>query len=101
MSKSIERMVIERAIELLKQGWTDGPLAIDAKGRAVSPWSEKAVAWCAWGSLQRAALEVTGKVNLRLVDKIEAGFVKNVVRVNEFEGKSAVLRVMRKRLKML
>ena len=37
--------------DYLKKGWCRGSMARDKGGKAVSPNSDKAVAWCLWGSL--------------------------------------------------
>jgi len=61
MSKSLQRAIIERAIELMKKGWIQGYEAVDEEGRDVPPQSDKARAFCAVGAIRRASCEFLGK----------------------------------------
>lgn len=59
MSKTTQ--IIERAAELLRQGWTQGALARDAGGDECWELSSSAVSWCAMGALHRAFAEVVNR----------------------------------------
>ena len=45
------RAVIERALELVRKGWTQRANARDASGNAVSPIGTEACCWCLDGAL--------------------------------------------------
>ena len=77
MSKSVERLVIERAVELLQKGHAWGALARDRYGTESDPWEHDAVKFCAAGALMRAAVALVGR------DRHEA-VLDNVLR--RFEG---------------
>lgn len=54
---STRREIIERldkAANLIEQGWTQGAYARDANGIGVHPRSEDAVCWCLTGAIQNA-----------------------------------------------
>jgi hypothetical protein len=60
MSKSLNRMVMERAIELVESGWTKGLWAQDRNGKPRDWDSGEAVAFCAVGAIMRATHELLG-----------------------------------------
>jgi hypothetical protein len=62
MSQPLERRIIERARALIAtpDTWTQSEFARDAQGQPVSWRSPKAVRFCLWGALNRAAHEMTG-----------------------------------------
>ena len=62
MSQPLERQIIERARALIAtpQMWTQGEFARDAHGEPVNWRSPKAVQFCLWGALNRAAYAMTG-----------------------------------------
>jgi hypothetical protein len=60
MSKSIDRMVMERAIKLVEAGWTQGSWAQDRNGNRVDWDTEEAVSFCAVGAIMRATRELLG-----------------------------------------
>ena len=108
MSKSIERLVLERALTLLQAGFSQRTYARDKKGRKVDWSSGKAVKFCATGAIRRATWELTGEeqgviaqaVTTRLGrpahDYDEAqGYL---VWKNDFVGKKWVVRRFKKRL---
>lgn len=49
---------LERAIELIRHGWTQGSNARTAKGKTVGIDDSNAVQFCAWGALWRAEREM-------------------------------------------
>ncbi len=60
MSKSLNRMVVERAIELVKSGWAKGVWALNQEGEPRDWDSPDAIAFCAVGALMRATHELLG-----------------------------------------
>ena len=54
-------LICRRAAELVRQAWSPRVRALDAEGRFVLPWSERAVAWCGYGAIERAWYEQTGQ----------------------------------------
>jgi len=56
---SVELTVLDKAIELLKKGWTRGAFARDWEGEEVAPSSNKACCWCILGALQASEVERT------------------------------------------
>jgi hypothetical protein len=62
MSHPLERRIIERARALIATPatWTQGEFARDATGEPVCWRSPKAVQFCIWGALNRAAYDTTG-----------------------------------------
>ena len=46
--------LLARAAELVRAGWVQGDLAVDAEGRPALPWSGEAARWSARGALQAA-----------------------------------------------
>ena len=101
MSKSFEAVVLERAVALLKKGWTVGDFAVDADGKSVSCYSNEAVAFCATGAILRATKEIAGSRQIRLAYTIVRSVVVDLVGVNDERGKAEMLRLMRKRLAAL
>ena len=55
--KKIESLLkrAEKVPEVLKKGWTQGPVAVDKWDSSVDPLSKKAVKWCFLGALYKAA----------------------------------------------
>ena len=56
MSKTIQ--VLERAAELVEQGWTQGVVARTPSGNECDFYSSQACAWCAIGALDRGCHEI-------------------------------------------
>lgn len=104
MSKSIERLVVERAIKIVETQWTQGQWGEDAQGFMV-PWhSKKAVRFCAEGAVRRATREAVGSGSRRLATRIIGGMGEGnwcLLVINDRAGRRAVLRVMRQRLREL
>ena len=98
MSKSIERMVIERALQIMKKGWCDYSWAKDAKGDRVAWYSPRAMSFCAEGAVRRAVRELAGKRNYKLAENILRRMPENIMVLNDGEGKRAVMKLMRQRL---
>jgi hypothetical protein len=61
MSKTLDKIIYERAAKLVESGWTQGAYARNGNGVAVSPFAKTAVQFCAMGAIQRAMSEVNGK----------------------------------------
>ena len=59
--------VLERARELIEQGWTTGTMAREANGSPCSYASPYAVRWCANGALWQAAIETPGPTGRHFV----------------------------------
>ena len=98
MSKSIEALVIERALQIMKRGWTNLTWAKDAEGNQVAWYSPRAVSFCAEGAVRLAVRELVGKGNHQLGETILRRMPNNVLVVNDGEGKRAVMKLMRQRL---
>jgi hypothetical protein len=60
MSKTINRMAMERAIKLVEAGWTQGSWAQDSNGACVDWDAKEAVSFCAVGAIMRAMRELLG-----------------------------------------
>lgn len=60
MSKPLDHIILQRAIELVEAGWTQHTVARTAKGTFVDWRSSQAVAFCAVGAILRAMDEVLG-----------------------------------------
>jgi hypothetical protein len=58
MTKALDQVVWERAIEIMNAGWTQNAMARDARGEVAPIQSKEAVAFCAYGALIRAAHEI-------------------------------------------
>ena len=52
------RQVLERALALIRLGWTQGLFARDDRGRDVSSCHSRAVCWCLMGAVRRAAFDL-------------------------------------------
>lgn len=52
------KKVLKRAAKVIERGWTQRALAKDDLGQRVLPESENAVCWCAYGAIDRAAVEL-------------------------------------------
>jgi hypothetical protein len=62
MSRPLERQIVSRARALIATPakWSQGEFARDASEAPVSWRSQRAVRFCIWGALYRAAYELTG-----------------------------------------
>lgn len=72
---------VKRAYELIRdaQNWTQHAEARTATGKPCSPFSSRAICFCAWGALLRAARETLGPdVTKRKVEKLAYGGVINI-----------------------
>lgn len=110
MSKSIERLVIERALEIIRTRWTWGAWAEDDCVMPVSPYSKQARYFCAEGAIKRATRELLGpgksRVAARIIRHVDGpGRYDDgqLLRANDSPrgGKRVVVRMMRKRLAQL
>lgn len=54
---ALNTIVLNRAMELIQKGWTQGTLARDKRGRPVIIIDEKACAFCLIGAIRRAEFE--------------------------------------------
>lgn len=103
MSKSIEEVVIERALEILEKGWCREAYAEDVDGWPVSPYSKQAVAFCAEGAIKRATQEMLGpgrsRIAARIIRQIDhMCAIENkeaLLVINDDEGQVAAMGVMR------
>jgi hypothetical protein len=104
MSTTIERIVISRAYDLIKdrKGWTRHAEARAGNGREVEVCSPKAKRFCAIGALRRAAFDVTGSEETaerigdgleRLITERFLGSGDTLPMVNDCEGHAAILAV--------
>lgn len=96
MSKPIDTQIIERARDMIRDRnkWCWGAQARDVRGHPVDPLEADAVKFCAWGALQRSALDVTGSASptqcMELVRQIGRDLTHLVV-TNDCYGREAVL----------
>lgn len=56
-----DEQILARAAELVDRGWCRNALALDAQGRRVEPWSDRAQLWSPLGALIRAWYERRGE----------------------------------------
>lgn len=65
MSKPLSLHVIALAWPLVedRKTWTTHALGRDARGDSCDPLDAKAVRWCAYGALMKAAFDLTGDKN--------------------------------------
>lgn len=109
MRMSVERPVIERAIQLLERGWAMDAYAVDKAGRTVSYWSTHAERFCAAGAILRAVFDVMGRKDMRLSRSIETRINgplyrrgTSLITLNDGDGdRKGVIRAMRRRLNEL
>lgn len=107
MSKSIERMVIERALKLMRNGWCRVTWAEDAAGNPVEWYSKRAVRFCAEGAIKRATKDLLGPRKVQVANRIIRSFDtkpdvrERLMAVNDGLGKKAALLVMCNRLRRL
>jgi hypothetical protein len=98
MSLPLNAMVIDRAVCLVKDGWTSHTLARNAKGEAVSPLFHDAVRFCAQGAMLRAAHEL----GLDISEYFRGdAFFASLVELNDSLGKDAVIAKMSNHAKAL
>lgn len=60
---TVER-ILEDAIETVKQGWTQGHMAVDAEWHDVDPTDSSACRRCLVGALRKAVVDNGGTVSL-------------------------------------
>ena len=112
MSKGIERIIVERALELLKGGHTRRTGARDGRGRYVVCTSETAIRFCALGAIWRATREVMGTPRgkgIASMTERECGLTldisgridRDLIEINDNKGKEAVLALFERRLREL
>lgn len=65
MKKNWRALVLDRALELIRKGWTKRVLARDARGRDVDIDSSDAKAFCALGAIERAEFELKAPKRVR------------------------------------
>lgn len=102
MGKTLDRLVFERAIELIKRGWTPGAGARNAKGNRVEVDSENAASFSGYGALERAASEL-------ILDEMDLGFyfvhlselAMQMPGFHDLTSKRQVLARLRKRLALI
>jgi len=77
-------------IEADPSRWTQGPIAVDKTGEAVSCRSPKACAWCAWGFTLREDFTIS---EMDVLDRAAGALLGspelNCVNYNEREGRTA------------
>ena len=95
MSKTMDRMVWERAIALIEKGWAKYTYARDAKGNEVNMFDTSAVKFCAEGAVMRAARDVFGNDCLeeRFFERFDGD--PSLVTMNDRGCKAAVLKLFR------
>lgn len=101
MSKNMSAALVERAISLIESGWTQNAFARDRQGRAVSPRSRRAVSYCGYGALMRAAWDMSASETLysTLMRRVCQHFsTLEFSRLNDSESMHVVLDEMRGRL---
>jgi hypothetical protein len=106
MSRPLERHIIERARALIAtpETWTRDEFARDAQGEPVNWRSPKAVGFCLWGALNRAAFDITGdkRQSITLADHAAAVLRErgsSLSRVNDRGAHADVLAVLDRYLK--
>jgi hypothetical protein len=107
MSRPLEQQIIERARALIgaPETWTQSEFARDAQGDPVSWRSPKAVRFCIWGALNRAAFEITDdkRQSVSMAERAAAalrGRVASLSRVNDCGTHSEVLALIDTYLKI-
>jgi hypothetical protein len=103
MAKPLVTLIIERARALIDNPatWCQGTFAFLADGRRCSAHEAGAVRFCAYGALQRAAFDVTGKRALaeELAQKAAMAITgrtasrarATIIQTNDCRGRVAVL----------
>jgi hypothetical protein len=61
--RSIEYIVLERAKQLVTQGWTTEEFAVKRNGHSCDPLHPKAARFCLGGAILRAAAELFGETS--------------------------------------
>lgn len=79
--------IIRKAAGYVRQGWTQGANARDAKGRELPATDDEAVEWCASGALHRACEDEP--MNLKSVRSHLLVAVSRSIAVSGFEFISA------------
>jgi hypothetical protein len=105
MAKPLVPLIIERARGLIgnQATWCQGTFAFLADGRRCAAHEAGAVRFCAYGALQRAAFDVTGKRALaeELAQKAAVAITGHnaakaratIIQTNDCQGRAAVLRL--------
>jgi hypothetical protein len=107
MSKSLKRIAMERAIELVEAGWAQGFWAADKNGARIDWTSQDAVAFCAVGAILRATYDLIGQEREPLIWEVRhcAGLTSEeaaeMMANNDFGTKETTLQMMRDRLATL
>ena len=100
MSRNLHCEIVTRARQLLedRKRWTRYASARDPSGRKCAPTEDRAVRYCAYGALLRAAYQVTGCPKraaelARTTERMVAGDTR-LSQVNDKSGYRAVVRLM-------
>ena len=70
--RHIDHVILERAKQLVEQGWVQGRQAETKWGTNCSPMSKEAVRFCMGGAVVRAAAEIFGETDLNKISSAEA-----------------------------
>jgi hypothetical protein len=70
--RHIDHVILERAKQLVEQGWVKGRQAETQWGANCSPLSEEAVRFCMGGAVVRAAADIFGATDLKRIRNAEA-----------------------------
>ena len=60
MSNTLERLVVEQAMQTLRDGWVQYCGALNANGKEVAWYSKGAVGFCAEAAIMRALRDIVG-----------------------------------------
>jgi hypothetical protein len=70
--RHIDHVILERAKQLVEQGWVQGRQAETTSGANCSPMSAQAVRFCMAGAVVRAAADIFGTTDLKKISSAEA-----------------------------
>jgi hypothetical protein len=107
MSKTIDRMVMERAIKLVESGWMQGSWAQDRNGARVNWDAKEAVAFCAVGAIMRATRDLLGSDihpfiwSFRRMSCLTSEEAADMMARNDVGTKEMTLEMMREKLATL
>ena len=101
MSRSLEKIIWQRAIKILEKGWTRKGHACTRDGKDMSPISPAAVRFCPYGPFVCAAAEMMPEKSLvqlwRYADRVIDDAVEVEYR-NSIGTKAQALSMMRRRM---
>jgi hypothetical protein len=109
MSRTLELATIDRALRLIrdKRHWTRYAVTRRPNGACCKPVDDRAVRYCAFGALVRAATELSGSCDRRLIEATERmvlsanGCAPNtrLAALNDHHGHAAVIKAFEQTLK--